>query len=207
VTDYGTGELSSATLNFEGELPMNIGLVFSLLAVFAVVTAAQDKSARPLEVVPKIDINRYVGTWYEIARMPFRFQSQCAGDVTATYSLLEDGTIKVVNRCRKQNGEFDEAVGRAKRASDEGPNTKLKVRFAPAFLSLLPFVWGDYWIIDLAPDYSYVVVGEPDRKYLWVLSRTPVMNEATLQGILERAKEQGYDLAGLIRTNQTQKEP
>jgi apolipoprotein D and lipocalin family protein len=186
---------------------MNIGLVFSLLAVFAVVTAAQDKSARPLEVVPTVDINRYVGTWYEIARMPFKFQSQCAGDVTATYTLLEDGTVKVVNRCRKQNGEMDEAEGRAKRASDDGPNTKLKVRFAPAFLSFLPFVWGDYWIIDLAPDYSYAVVGEPDRKYLWVLSRTAVMDEATIQGILQRVRGQGYDLTGLIRTNQTQKEP
>jgi apolipoprotein D and lipocalin family protein len=184
---------------------MNMSLLFSLVAVFAVVSVAQDKSARPLEVVPSVDVNRYVGTWYEIARMPFKFQSQCVGDVTATYSLLEDGTIKVVNRCRKQNGEIDEAEGCAKRASDEGPNTKLKVRFAPAFLSLLPFVWGDYWIIDLAPDYSYAVVGEPDRKYLWVLSRTPVINEATMQGILERVKGQGYDLTGLIRTDQTGK--
>jgi len=182
---------------------MNIALLFSFLVLFAVTSTSQEKSTQPLDVVPSIDLNRYVGMWYEIARLPFRFQSQCVGDVTATYTLLEDGTIKVVNRCRKQNGEIDEAEGRARRASSDGPNTKLKVRFAPAFLSFLPFVWGDYWIIDLAPDYSYAVVGEPDRKYLWVLSRTPAMDETTIQGILDRVKQNGYDLAGVIRTKQT----
>ena len=182
---------------------MNIALLFSFLVLMTVAGNAQEKSTRPLEVVTSVDLNRYAGTWYEIARMPFKYQSQCVGDVTATYTLLEDGTIKVVNRCRKENGEIDEAEGRAKLASSDGPNTKLKVRFAPAFLSFLPFVWGDYWIIDLAPDYSYAVVGEPDRKYLWVLSRTPAMDETTIQGILDRVKQNGYDLAGVIRTKQT----
>ncbi len=137
--------------------------------------------------------------------MPFRFESEGASDVTATYTLLDDGTIRVLNRCRKENGDIDEAEGRARLASDAGPNTKLKVRFAPAFLSFLPFVWGDYWIIDLANDYSYAAVGEPDRKYLWVLSRTPVMDETALQGILDRVKQNGYDLTGLIKTKQTAK--
>jgi len=182
---------------------MNIALLSSFLVLCAVASVSQNKSKQPLDVVPSIDLDRYAGTWYEIARLPFKFQSQCAGDVTATYTLLEDGTIKVVNRCRKQDGEIDEAEGRAKRASEDGPNTKLKVRFAPAILSFLPFVWGDYWIIDLAPDYSYAVVGEPDRKYMWVLSRTAVMEETTLQGILDRATQKGYDLTGLIRTKQT----
>jgi len=182
---------------------MNILLPFSLLAFFAITTNAQDQSAKPLEVVPSVDLKRYAGTWYEIARMPFKYQSQCVGDVTATYTLLEDGKIKVVNRCRKENGEIDEAEGRAKLASVDGPNTKLKVRFAPAFLSFLGFVWGDYWIIDLASDYSYAVVGEPGRKYLWILSRTPVMEEAVFQGIVDRAKEKGYDLSRLIKTKQT----
>jgi apolipoprotein D and lipocalin family protein len=184
---------------------MNINLLLSFLVLMTVVSAAQEKSTQPLEVVQSVDLKRYAGTWYEIARKPFKFQSQCVGDVTATYTLLDDGTIKVLNRCRKENGEIDEAEGRAKLASDTGPNTKLKVRFAPAFLSFLPFVWGNYWIIDLAPDYSYAVVGEPDRKYMWVLSRTPAVDETTMQGILDRAKGKGYDLTGLIRTIQTGK--
>jgi apolipoprotein D and lipocalin family protein len=184
---------------------MNTALLLSFLVLLTVVGNAQEESTKPLEVVPSVDLNRYAGTWYEIARMPFKYQSQCVGDVTASYTLLEDGTIKVVNRCRKKNGEIDEAEGRAKLASNDGPNTKLKVRFAPAFLSWLPFVWGDYWIIDLATDYSYAVVGEPDRKYLWVLSRTPALDEMTVQGILDRAKGKGYGLTGLIRTKQTGK--
>jgi apolipoprotein D and lipocalin family protein len=181
---------------------MNTAFFLSFVIFMTVVSTAQEKSTQPLEVVPSVDLNRYTGTWYEIARMPFKYQSQCVGDVTATYTLLDDGTIKVVNRCRMENGEMSEAVGRAKLATDDGPNTKLKVRFAPAWLSWLPFVWGDYWIIDLGADYSYAVVGEPDRKLMWVLSRTPAMDETTLQGILDRAKGKGYDLTGLIRTKQ-----
>jgi apolipoprotein D and lipocalin family protein len=167
-------------------------------------TLAQDMSEKLLQVVPTVDLSRYSGTWYEIARLPNKFQKECIGDVTATYTLLDNGEIKVVNRCRKGNGEITEAEGRARRASDDEPNSKLKVRFAPAFLSFLPFVWGDYWILELAPDYSYAVVGEPDRKYLWVLARSPKMDDGTLAGILDRVKQQGYDLRALIRTEQTQ---
>jgi len=119
--------------------------------------------------------------------------------------VLDDGAIKVVNRCRKDNGEMDEAEGKVKTASEDTSHAKLKVRFAPAILSFLPFVWGDYWIIDLAADYSYAVVGEPTRKYLWVLSRTPVMDEMTFTRILDRIKAKGYDLSGLIRTKQSVK--
>jgi apolipoprotein D and lipocalin family protein len=125
--------------------------------------------------------------------------------VTATYTLLEDGSIKVVNRCQKENGAVTEAEGQAKRASENGLSAKLKVRFAPKLLSFLPFVWGDYWIIVLAPDYSYAVVGEPNRKYLWILSRTPSMDKAVIQDVLGQIKQKGYDLNGLIRTRQTEK--
>ena len=122
----------------------------------------------------------------------------------ATYTLLDNGEIKVVNRCRKSNGEISRAEGRARRASDDEPNSKLKVRFAPAFLSFLSFVWGNYWILELAADYSYAVVGEPDRKYLWVLARSPKMDDDTLAGILDRVKQQGYDVRALIRTEHAQ---
>ncbi len=165
----------------------------------------QDKSNRPLEPVPAVDLNRYAGTWYEIARLSNKFQKQCIGDVTATYTLLDDGQIKVVNRCRKEDGTFTEAEGRARRASNEGPNTRLKVRFAPAFLSFLWFVWGDYWIIDLAPDYSYAIIGEPARKYLWILCRTPQMADTTYKHLLGRVKDQGYDPSALIKTTQLAK--
>jgi len=163
----------------------------------------QDSTHSEVQAVPSIDINRYLGTWYEIARFPNRFQESCAGEVSATYSLYDDGDIRVLNRCMKDNGEMTEAEGRARRASVDGPNSKLKVRFAPAFLAFLPFVWGDYWVIDIAPDYSYAVVGEPRREYLWILSRTPVLDEQVLGGIIARIREQGYDVSRLVRTRQT----
>jgi apolipoprotein D and lipocalin family protein len=173
------------------------------LVLPSVLSIAQEQQKPPLVVVPDVDLQRYMGTWYEIARLPFSYQKQCVSDVTAIYSLLDDGSVKVVNRCRKENGEISEAEGVAKRASENEPKTKLKVRFAPAFLSFLPFVWGDYWIIELAPDYSYVAVGEPEREYLWILSRTPTMDETTFNDILGRLKQNGYDLTGLTRTAQT----
>ena len=105
---------------------------------------SQDHTANTLEVVPTVDLSRYVGTWYEIARLPNRFQNKCAGDVTATYALLDNGEISVINRCRTFDGETTQAEGRARRAGEDQPNTKLKVRFAPAFLSFLPFVWWIY---------------------------------------------------------------
>ncbi len=174
-------------------------LFFSVLTLLPTAWA----NAQELTVVPDVNLNKYAGLWYEIARIPNRFQQQCIEDVTATYTVLGDGTIKVVNSCRKENGEIDEAEGKVKRAGDDTSNAKLKVRFAPAILSFLPFVWGDYWIIDLASDYSYAVVGEPTRKYLWILSRTPVMDEVKLNIILGSAKAKGYDLNGLIRTKQS----
>jgi apolipoprotein D and lipocalin family protein len=178
-------------------------LVIPLLV--AVTSNPQKDSSRKLDVVPNVDLHRYMGTWYEIARLPNRFQKQCAGDVTATYTLLENGDIKVVNRCRKADGEIAEAEGRAKLADKKGPNTKLKVRFAPAFLGFLPFVWGDYWIIELAPDYSYAVIGEPSRKYLWILSHTLEMDKETFDQVLEDVKNKGYDLTDLIKTKQSEK--
>ncbi len=184
---------------------MNSLPLLLFLILFTAFVNAQDKSKEPLKVVPEMDIKRYMGIWYEIARLPNSFQKKCISDVTATYTLQDDGIITVVNRCRKENGEIAEAVGRAKRAGDDEPNTKLKVRFAPAFLSFLPFVWGDYWIIALAPDYSYAVVGGPDRKYLWILSRTPIMEDNTFQGILDQVRQNGYDLSGLIKTKYTVK--
>lgn len=178
-------------------------LIMCAFLLLAAADSRAQESRPPLTVVPEVDLTRYTGTWYEIARLPNRFQDHCASDVTATYTLQDDGRLRVVNRCRKADGTWDDAAGIARTVGEEGPNARLKVRFAPRWLSFLPAVWGDYWIIGLAPDYSHAVVGDPDRKYLWVLARSPEMSEETLQAVLEPARAGGYDLSPLIRTTHT----
>jgi apolipoprotein D and lipocalin family protein len=179
-------------------------LLLTILIIISAMTLAQNKSEQNLEVVPSIDLARYTGTWYEIARLPNSFQKKCVSDVSANYTLRDDGQIKVVNRCRCEDGTFTEAEGRARKASSDGPNSKLEVRFAPAFLSFLPFVWGKYWIIDIAENYSYAVIGEPSREYLWILARSPKLDDPTLQNIFEKVISKGYDIKNIIMTKQTQ---
>jgi apolipoprotein D and lipocalin family protein len=142
-----------------------------------------------------VDLNRYLGRWYEIARYPAWFEKDCMG-ATAEYSRNPDGTVKVVNsaRLRTLDGPVKTAVGRA-RAVDAATPAKLKVAF---FL----FFEGDYWILELGENYDYALVGEPSRKYLWILSRTPQMDEAFYQQILSRLPAKDYDPARLIRTPQ-----
>jgi apolipoprotein D and lipocalin family protein len=149
----------------------------------------------PLRTVAEVDLNRYLGSWYEIASFPQSFQAGCTGS-TATYSSRDDGEIDVLNRCflERLDGEEKTANGRA-RVVDEKTRAKLEVSFFRPF-------WGDYWIVDLAPDYSYAVVGHPSRDYLWILSRSATMDPATYQGILDRLKAQGYELDRLQRTLQ-----
>jgi apolipoprotein D and lipocalin family protein len=171
-----------------------------MLLFAALLVRAERRGKEPLRVVPSVDLPRYAGLWYEVARLPNRFEEKCAGDVTAEYTPKGTDRLKVVNRCRKRDGRMSEAVGEAKLADSKGPNSRLKVRFAPSFLSFLPMVWGDYQVIELAPDYSHAVVGAPDRKYLWVLSRSPRMDEATYLRLLEAARAEGFDVSRMIRT-------
>jgi apolipoprotein D and lipocalin family protein len=152
-------------------------------------------SAAELQVVPSVDLNRYAGKWHEIARLPNWFQRGCASAATATYTLRPDGKIGVVNECRAADGKVKRATGTAKVASQKGPNTKLKVTF------FWPFS-GDYWIIDLDPDYRWAVVGEPGRKYLWILSREPKMDDGLYRRLLDRATAQGYDVSRMLRASQ-----
>ena len=147
-----------------------------------------------LEVVPSVDLSRYVGQWYEIARLPNRFEKKCADSVTATYTLRSDGKIEVLNRCRKASGEFTTAKGKAK-IVDKKTNAKLKVTF------FWPF-YGDYWILDLGPNYEYAVVGDPSRDYLWILSRTPQIDEALYQQLLAKMAARGFQTGRMIRTTQ-----
>ena len=163
-----------------------------LLAVS--VEAGDQKIKKPLETVPSVDLEKYAGAWYEIARIPNRFQNDCVADVMAFYRLLDDGKIRVVNRCRNSDGKTDVAIGTA-RVIDGSSRAKLKVTF------FWPFS-GDYWILDLGANYEYAVVGEPDRRYLWILSRSPQMDDSLYRQILDKIAAQGYDTKLLIKTEQ-----
>jgi apolipoprotein D and lipocalin family protein len=171
----------------------------SILLLSSIVSA--DTPSVAVRTVPHVDLQKYLGVWHEVARFPNRFQKQCDSDVTAEYSMLPDGRIRVVNRCRQQDGSESSAAGVA-RVVDPATNAKLKVRFAPSWLSALPFVWGDYWIVGLAEDYSYAVVGTPDRSYLWILSRTPSLDEPAWRSALDIIRQNGFDESKLTKTKQ-----
>lgn len=151
-------------------------------------------AAPPLQTVPHVDLNRYLGTWYEIAHYPNSFQSKDCMGTTAHYSLRADGDIRVRNTCYPQGlrQAANRIEGRAW-VADTTSNAKLKVQFFPPFA-------GDYWVIDLDPGYQWAVVGHPSRNFLWVLSRTPAMQPDIYQGITTRLQQQGYDLNRIVRT-------
>jgi apolipoprotein D and lipocalin family protein len=144
-----------------------------------------------LEVVPFVDLKKYLGKWYEIAHLPARFQEGCT-HTTATYALSEDGSISVLNECRR-NGKMRQSKGKAK-VVDKDSGAKLKVTF------FWPF-YGDYWIIYLGKDYDYAVVGTPNRKYLWILNRTPHIDDKLYSQLIESVKSKGFDVNNLIKTS------
>jgi len=156
----------------------------------------------PLQVVAPVDLQRYAGIWHEQARLPNRFQKDCAGPVTAEYTPQPDGTVRVVNRCIRPDGNFDEAEGTARVVPVAGqPGAgRLEVRFAPSWLAWLPLVWGDYWILRLDRDYEVALVGTPDRQSLWVLSRAPRLDDAALQVELDYARSLGFDVDKAVLT-------
>lgn len=176
------------------EHPLRYPLFALALFLGCVVPCAAAEA--PLPVVAALDLKRYAGTWHEIARYPNYFERQCARDITATYGTSADGTIRVVNACRKDDGTMMQAEGVARVVT---PPSKLEVRFAPDWLAWLPFVWANYWVIDLADDYSYAVVGEPRREYLWILARAPQMDEGVYARIVARLPALGFDPARLVR--------
>ncbi len=159
-------------------------------AVFLVACATPHP---PLPTVQAVDLDRYYGAWYEIARLPNRFQAMCVADTQATYR--PDGqAVTVVNRCRTASGKIEQADGVAK-VVPGSQGAKLRVSFFRPF-------YGDYWILDLDPDYRWVLVGEPGRKYAWILAREPKLDEATLEALLARAAALGFDRQAFIRTPQ-----
>lgn len=146
--------------------------------------------------VADLDLKRYAGQWHEIAHLPMFFQRQCVDRITASYTPLADGTIEVRNACRTKDGGTDESVGAARPVA--GSPGALKVRFAPEWLSWLPLVWADYWVVDLDPEYRWAVVGGPDKKSLWILSRKPSMDRAVFDALKARAAQRGYPVGNLI---------
>ena len=176
---------------------MNL-LTRGLLATFLSLILAHTAHCAELPAVKsvgQIDLTRYVGKWYEIGAFPMFFQRQCVADTTAEYTLGTDGRLTVLNRCRTENG-FDQATGQAW-APDATISAQLKVSFFWPFRS-------DYWIIALHPDYRWAVVGNPNRKYLWLLSRTPQLPAGEIEQALNQARAQGYDLSQFKLTRQTE---
>jgi apolipoprotein D and lipocalin family protein len=166
----------------------------SIILAVLFVTAKSSRAASGLPLlttVPHVDLTRYMGVWHEIARIDHSFQKGCVKS-SATYSLFPDGEVEVINRCvNKKDGSLREAKGRAWSVDPEG-NARLKVSF------FWPFR-GDYWIVELGKEYEYAVVGSPNRQYLWILARQPVMEDVVYKGILERLTTQGFAVGQLVR--------
>jgi apolipoprotein D and lipocalin family protein len=154
-------------------------------------------AAEPPPTVASVDLSRYAGTWHEIASIPNRFQRECAAGTTATYAARPDGRLDVINRCRRADGTTSEARGVA-RVADPRTNAKLEVSFVQIFGWHL--FWGDYWILDLAEDYSTVIVGHPERRYGWILSRAPTVDAGRRASLDSRLAELGYDPRAFVNT-------
>ena len=179
---------------------MVLRFVLPVLILVLFLFSARKLQAAEVEAVDRVDLDRYLGLWYEIASFPAWFQRGCTG-VTAEYSIRDDSLIDVVNSCRKGSldGKLKQSKGRAK-VVDTETNARLKVSFFGPF-------WGDYWIIGLDPDYQWAVVGVPSRRYLWILSRTPTIDEDLYKRILEPLPGMGYDLSKLDKTEQPTTSP
>jgi apolipoprotein D and lipocalin family protein len=176
--------------------PISIGIIALSLLIQSGCTHTGKEPTHPLETVSHIDLNRYMGVWHEIARYPHSFQKGCTGS-RATYTLMKDGKVSVLNECYdgSLSGKLRSAKGKAW-VVDKETNSKLKVSF-------FWFFAGDYWIIDIDDAYSYVVIGHPQRKYLWILSRGKIMEDKTYEGIIRRLEEiHHYDTSKLVKTLQ-----
>lgn len=171
--------------------PIPLVLVAALLSPLCGCGSGLEAFFPPLDTVASVDLNRYTGKWYEIAHYPTFFQAGCASS-TAEYTANPDGTIGVFNTCLDANGNVNSTIQGTARVVDSTTNAKLKVSFPG-----IPFA-GDYWIIQLGGNYEYAVVGDPTRSTLFILSRTPTLDQGTLDGILAALTNQGYDPSRVI---------
>ena len=170
----------------------------SLAAALLLAGCATSATQPPLQTVPRVELDRYSGTWHEVALYPNRFQQACASDTTATYAPLGDGKVGVRNSCRRADGTEMSVDGVAE-VVDPASNAKLKVSFLPAWLRWTGIGRGDYWVLYLSPDYRLAIVGEPSREYLWILARTPTLPQADYEALMARVRAAGYDPARLRR--------
>jgi len=183
-----TTTISQVAFMLADKNPGKFSLEIDFVAPYGLL-AGDAPSLPRITTVDFVDLSRYSGLWYEVAKIPNRFQKKCVRKTTAEYTRRDDGRIQVVNRCLKSNGEFAEAEGVA-RIEDPVTNAKLKVSFV-SVLGWRPF-WGDYWVIGLDEDYRWSIVGTPDRKYGWVLARAPELDEETMAEIFTIIEGNGY---------------
>jgi apolipoprotein D and lipocalin family protein len=167
------------------------GFLTTTLLVCSVTSHAQ--ALPPVQTIASLDVPRYMGTWFELAKFPNVFQRRCVSNTRAVYTLNVDNTVQVLNRCRIQDGSMIEALGQAKQIGN-ATSPVLKVRFAPEWLGWLPMVWGDYWVIDLDDQYQLAAVSDAKREYLWVLSRSPKIDPSLYAALLQRLRQQGFDI-------------
>ncbi|WP_324645589.1 lipocalin family protein [Acinetobacter sp. MD2] len=177
------------------------GLLFVFFVALQSHAHAQDKS---MLTVAEVQLDRYLGVWYEIARKPMYFENKCVKNVTASYTLNENGNVVVENRCDGEDHQVYRAIGEAFVVNPPA-NTKFKVSFLPEVLRWMPIGRGDYWVLKLDDQYQTVLVGEPSRQYLWILARTPQISAETLNEYLCFAQRLGYQTDDLIRTQQNEK--
>ena len=184
---------------------MNNWLIYNFLFISIFILIDKSKGQENGQPLPEpttvnyVDLNRYTGVWYEIAKIPNRFQKQCARNTTATYSLNEDGTIKVINRCIQEEGSEDKVAGKA-RIVDKKSKAKLEVSFVSIFGFHL--FWGDYWIIGLDENYQFAIVGSPSRNYGWILCRNKSMPVEMFEEAKQILIKQGYNPDDFVRTIQ-----
>ncbi len=174
----------------------------AVTAISALVAAVVAKNAKKaLASAAHVDLDRFVGSWFEVARLPDRQDKDCVSDARVTYARTDNG-LRLLSLCRRDNGTIRRSTGRAKLA-DDATQARFKISYSHSALDALPFVWSDYTIIDVADDYSTAIVGAADRKHLWFLARQPAVADPAHQDFMNKARAQGFDTSALVYTRHT----